>query len=211
MSGGQQAKNGASYPVAARELLRNMLLDAGRELLSERPFAAVTMAQIARKAGVSRQTLYNEFGSREGFARALLMREADRFLNTVEAAVRANRDDPAGAVAAAFAVFLDVAQNDPLVRSGLREGAGELLALATTRGRPLVDHAVQRLAAVIAANWPEAPRADCELLSECLVRLAISYAALPTGSSRRTAEGVARLLGPYIEEVVGTASAQEAC
>ena len=35
------------------------------------------MAQIARTAGVSRQTLYNEFGSRPEFAEVYVLREAD--------------------------------------------------------------------------------------------------------------------------------------
>jgi len=211
MSVAERGNDGTTYPVAARELLRNMLLDAGRELLSERPFSAVTMAQIARKAGVSRQTLYNEFGSREGFAQALLLREADRFLSAVEGAVREHRDDPSAALAAAFELFLVAASEDPLVRAGLREGAEELLALTTVRGRPLVDHAVEQLAGVIAANWPQAPRSECQLLAEFLVRLAISYATLPTDPSRITAEAVAKVLGPYIRQVVGEASPTPPC
>jgi AcrR family transcriptional regulator len=206
MSVAEQRNSGQSYPVAARELLRTMLLDAGRELVAERPFSAVTMAQIARRAGVSRQTLYNEFGSREGFAQALLLREADRFLTEVEGAVNEHRNDPERALAAAFEVFLVAAAEDPIVRSGLREGAEELLALVTARGRPLVEHAVERLAAVISSNWPAAPREDCQLLAECLVRLAISYATLPKEPSQIAAKAVARLLGPYIQRVLGETS-----
>jgi AcrR family transcriptional regulator len=192
----------APYPVAARELLRNSLMDAARDLIGERPFAEVTMAQIAERAGVSRQTLYNEFGSREEFSQALLLREADRFLASVAQAVAAHRDDPAKALEAAFEVFLIAAAEDPIVRAAMRDGAEELLALVTTRGRPLVEYAVKRLAGVIAEEWPEAARSDCELLSECLVRLAISYAALPKGPTLMTAEAVAQLLGPYIEQAL---------
>ncbi|HLI33167.1 MAG TPA: TetR family transcriptional regulator [Solirubrobacteraceae bacterium] len=197
-----EASARAPYPVAARELLRNSLMDAARDLIAERPFAEVTMAQIAEQAGVSRQTLYNEFGSREEFTQALLLREADRFLTSVEQAVSAHSDDPAKALEAAFEVFLIAAAEDPIVRAGLRDGAEELLALVTTRGRPIVEYAVQRLAGVIATEWPEAARPDCELLSESLVRLAISYAALPKGPTLMTAESVAQLLGPFIEQAL---------
>jgi len=203
MSSLQSESNRTPYPLAARKLLREMLLDAARELIAERPFSEVTMAQIAAKVGVSRQTLYNEFGSRERFAQALLLREADRFLAKVEEAINANRDDAPKALAAAFEVFLIAAAEDPLVRAGLSEGAEELLPLATTRGRPLVEYAVERLAAVIETGWPAAARGDCELLAECLVRLAISYAILPKGPSRMTAESVATLLGPFIERALG--------
>src|ERR1700683_4995997 len=53
------------YALAARELLRNTLLDGARDELQRRPWAEITMADIAATAGVSRQTLYKEFGSRE--------------------------------------------------------------------------------------------------------------------------------------------------
>jgi AcrR family transcriptional regulator len=191
------------YPLAARELLRSTLLDAAREQLQSRDWSDITMADIALAAGVSRQTLYNEFGSRDEFAQVLVMREANRFLDAVEQAVDAHLDDPAGALAAAFDVFLTAAAENPMVRTIVGgDGAEELLALFTTQGRPLVQAAAERLTAVLLAGWPLVARADAELLSECLVRLAISYAALPKGPASMTASSVATLLGPYVERLV---------
>jgi AcrR family transcriptional regulator len=169
-----------------------------------RRWAEITMADIASAAGVSRQTLYNEFGSRDEFAQVLVMREASRFLDAVERAVNENLDDPAAALAGAFDVFLSAAAENPLVRTIVGgEGGEELLALFTTQGRPLVDSAAGRLASVLLDSWPHVPREDAELLSECLVRLAISYAALPKGPASMTASSIATLLGPYIERLVG--------
>jgi AcrR family transcriptional regulator len=191
------------YSVAARELLRDTLLDAAQAELQERRWSEVTMADIARSAGVSRQTLYNEFGSRDEFAQILVIRESDRFLDAVEAAVRAHLDEPAVALAAAFGVFLTAAAENPLVRTIVGgDGAEQLLALFTTQGKPLVDRASERVTDVLLSGWPLVPREDAELLSECLVRLAISYAALPQGPASMTAASLAKLLGPYIERVV---------
>jgi AcrR family transcriptional regulator len=191
------------YSVAARELLRNTLLDAACHQLSSRRWADVTMADIALAAGVSRQTLYKEFGSRDEFAQVLVMRETDRFLLAVEDAVNAHLDDPASALAAAFDVFLRAAAENPLVHAIVHgHGAEELLALFTTHGKPLVERAAERLTAVILAAWPLLAREDAEMLSECLVRLAISYAALPKGPTSMSAASVATLLGPYIERLV---------
>ncbi|MGO9321672.1 MAG: TetR family transcriptional regulator [Solirubrobacteraceae bacterium] len=199
------------YPIAARELLRNTLLDAACEQLQGRRWADVTMADIALAAGVSRQTLYKEFGSRDEFAQVLVMREADRFLIAVEGAVGAHLDDPASALAAAFDVFLHAAAENPLVRTIVHgDGAEELLALFTTHGQPLVERATERLAAVLLASWPLVARDDARLLSECLVRLAISYAALPTGPASMTAASIASLLGPYVEQLVARGGAQAA-
>jgi len=196
------------YPVAARELLRNTLLDAAYAELQERRWSDITMADIASSAGVSRQTLYNEFGSRDEFAQILAMREADRFLDAVEQAVKAHLDEPATALAAAFDVFLIAAAENPLVRTIINgEGAEQLLALFTTQGRPLVEAATERVTDVLLSGWPLVPRRDAELLSECLVRLAISYAALPQGPANMTASSLATLLGPYIERVVAESAA----
>lgn len=191
------------YAVAARELLRDTLMDAAREELGRRDWSEVTMAEIALLAGVSRQTLYNEFGSREAFAQAFVLREGDRFLVAVEEAVLARTDDPAGALEAAFDVFLTAAGDDPLVRTAVFDsGSDGLLPLVTTQGKPLVERAAERLAAVIARGWPQVANADAELLAESVVRLAISYATLPKGPATMTAASVARLLGPYLDRAV---------
>jgi AcrR family transcriptional regulator len=195
------------YSVAARELLRNTLLDAACDQLRSRRWADVTMADVALAAGVSRQTLYKEFRSREEFAQTLIMREAERFLLDVEHAVSAHLDDPAHALAAAFDVFLQAAAQNPLVRTIVDgDGAEDLLALFTTHGQPLLEGATERLTAVILDGWQWVPRPDAELLSECLVRLAISYAALPKGPTSMSAASVATLLGPYVEQLTARAS-----
>jgi AcrR family transcriptional regulator len=198
------------YPIAARELLRNTLLDAACEQLHDHRWADVTMAHIARAAGVSRQTLYKEFGSRDEFAQVLVMREVDRFLLAVEGAVTAHLDDPASALAAAFDIFLHAAAENPLVHTIVHgDGAEELLALFTTQGQPLVERATEQLTDVLLQSWPQIARRDVQLLSECLVRLAISYAALPTGPASMTAASIATLLGPYVEQVVERSNAAQ--
>jgi len=83
------------------------------------------------------------------------------------------------------------------------DGAEGLLVLFTTHGEPLVAGAAERLTEIIVEGWPLVKRRDAELLSECLVRLAISYAALPKGPASMTADSVATLLGPYIERLLG--------
>jgi AcrR family transcriptional regulator len=190
-----------TYPVAARQLLRDMLLDAARELLSQRRWPEVTMADVAGAAGVSRQTLYNEFRSRDDFAQAFVLHEEERLITAVEATIRMHLNDPAEALTEAFNVFLTAAAEDPIIHRVLSEdGADGMLPLVTTRGRPVVEGAVARLAEIIVSCWPYAQRGDVELLSECLVRLAISYAMLPAGPATMTATSIATLLGPYIEQ-----------
>ena len=78
-----------TYAQASRSLLRNSLLDGLRGLLLERDWSAVRMSDVAAAAGVSRQTVYNEFGTRYGLAQAYAQRLAAQLAAIVGAAVRA--------------------------------------------------------------------------------------------------------------------------
>jgi AcrR family transcriptional regulator len=196
------------FSATVRDLLHNTLLDAALEELGQRSWAEITMADIALTAGVSRQTLYKEFGSREEFAQALVLREADSLLDAVEQAMHDNREEPAEALAAAFDVYLTAAAENPLLRAVVSaDGAAELLTLLTTHGEPLLERSSERLKRLLRAGWPLMHDDDAELLSECLVRLAISYTALPKGPASMSATSVARLLGPYVESLGRTTAA----
>lgn len=192
------------YPQAARQLLRDTLFAAARDLVQQRPWSQITMAEIATAAGVSRQTLYKEFGSRDEFAQALVIREGDRFLDAVDEAVREHLDDPRAAVGAALETFLRTAGEDPLVRILLSDdGSAGLLPLVTTQGMPVVQWATARLTATIEEGWPQAPAAKARLLAESLVRLAISHVTAPGESPDATAKSTGELLGPFIDEALG--------
>jgi AcrR family transcriptional regulator len=191
------------YAVAARQLLRDTLFGAARDALQQRTWAEVTMADVASAAGVSRQTLYKEFGTRDEFAQAFVIHEGERFIEGVEQAVRASFDDPQAAVEGALEVFLSSAGEDPLVRILLSDdGTGGMLPLVTTQSMPVVAWAAQRIAAVVREGWPQASATDAELLAEALVRLAISYVTVPKGSPKTTAAALATLLGPFIERAL---------
>lgn len=195
-----------SYRGAVRQLLRDRLLDAGRDLLRDRTWAQVTMAEIAAAAGVSRQTLYNEFGTRDEFGQALLIREGSRLLDAVEQTIAAHADDPLAALTSGLECFLTIATTDPFVRLLLGDdGTGGLLPLVTTQSRPVLDWASARVAATIRSHWPQATSVDLEALADTLVRLAISHVTAPRDPPARTAEAITGLLAPSIERMLAAA------
>ena len=192
-----------TFVQATRGLLRDSVLDAVGDLLATREWSAVTMADVAERAGVSRQTLYNAFGNRRELAQAYVMREAERFMAATEEAIRSNSGDARAALASATEVFLSEASEHPLVRAMTgSEDADELLPLVTTRGGPLIGQVTERLADAILATWPGLPLRETHAMVEALVRLAISHAALPTASPRETAGAVVAILGPYVDELL---------
>ncbi|MGN6558255.1 MAG: TetR family transcriptional regulator [Solirubrobacterales bacterium] len=192
------------YQEAARELLRQTVFDAAREQLGRQPWSEITMADIASGAGVSRQTLYNEFGNRNEFGFAFVIHEGERFMDDVEKGVLDHTDDPRAAVTAALELFLRTAGDDPLISILLSDdGTGGMLPFVTTQGLPVVQWATARLTSVIEDGWPEAAPADVKRLAESLVRLAISYVTTPGESAEETAKAVADLLGPFIDKALG--------
>lgn len=193
-----------SLQEETRSLLRNRVLDAVGELLDERAWRDVTMAEVATRAGVSRQTLYNEFGARQELAEEYVMRETERFLAEVEVAVERSAPDARLALESAFETFLLGAARHPALQAvaSNSEGGEELLALLTTRGGPVLVQATLRLAAALAAHWPQLEDERTMQIAETLVRLAISHAALASAPPAATARSVAEMLGPFVDEAL---------
>ncbi|MFE4534344.1 TetR/AcrR family transcriptional regulator [Streptomyces scopuliridis] len=108
-------------PTAREALLRSALA-----ALAELPWSAIRMVDVASGAGVSRQTLYNEFGSKDGLARALMRREADRYLHGVERLL-GERADAADRLVAVAEWTVGEARARPLLRALLTGCWGEWL------------------------------------------------------------------------------------
>jgi AcrR family transcriptional regulator len=199
------APDAGTYADASRSLLRRTLLEAARDLAAERPWRSVTMAAIASRAGVSRQTVYNEFGSRPALTAALVLHETEEFLAAISDAIRARSEDPAAAITAALGVFLQAASEDALVAAVIREdGRDDLLPLVTSEGRPLLEYGTGRLAAMLCETWPILPVPEATFVAGTVMRLGLSYVVLPVADDEReaTARGVAELVRPYVETLL---------
>jgi AcrR family transcriptional regulator len=187
------------YGDAARALLRTTIVHAVDDLVRSRGWSATTMADVAAAAGVSRQTVYNEFGSRQRLVEEYVSAEVDALITEVEDLVRDKADDPHAALRGAFERFLRLASDEPVVRIIVADADGELIRLLTGIGRSI---ATTRVASLIAEVWPQVSRADADVLTESLVRLAISHALLPTGDPHQTSIEISRMIGPFVDEAL---------
>jgi AcrR family transcriptional regulator len=193
------------YPAAARNLLRETIIGAVDELIRSRGWSATTMADVAAAAGVSRQTVYNEFGSRQALVEAYVTREIESLVAQVTEAVHANADDAHRALRIAFDLFLKLASDEPVVQVIVSDAeGGELHRLLTGLGQAIAS---ERVALLITDVWPQVGDADARLLAESLVRLAISHALLPSEEPAVTARGVGRMLAPFVDELLGPSGA----
>lgn len=199
---------------------REALLDAAHAALATRHWAAVRMVDVAADAGVSRQTLYNEFGNKDGLARALVRRAADRYLAGIDTVLGEGR----GPVALALWTVRS-ARADVLVKALLTGLWGERLPrparsapTSAVPGRARSDAALStpaellalvrdRAVAVLSDGRPANGTAELAVTCETALRLALSYALVPPERALpmdRTdpAEGAPGDLVPLVRDVV---------
>jgi AcrR family transcriptional regulator len=188
------------YAEASRVLLRDLVLDAMRDLLLTRDWSAITLADVARTAGISRQTIYNEFGSRQGLAQGYALRLADRLVDHVGDAIDANVGDIHAAFLQGFRSFFAESASDPLVISLLTGGAKpDLLQIITTDSAPIITRASGRLTSAFVSSWVQTTDEDAGILGRAIVRLAMSYVSMPPEADHDVAADLARLLTPFAE------------
>jgi AcrR family transcriptional regulator len=191
-----QAATGATPP---RRALRAELLDAAAALLTERGYRSVRMQDVADAVGVSRQTVYNEFGDKWGLAQALVLRNNDQYLDGVDEAL-SRHDDLYSAVIAAVEYTLVTASDDPFQKAILTGAGGEdLLPLLTTQSEPLVFAARRRILEHVARQWPELDDETLPDIVDTAVRLTISHVVLPTDPPDVVARRIADVVVRYLE------------
>ncbi|QYN38306.1 TetR/AcrR family transcriptional regulator [Pseudonocardia sp. DSM 110487] len=81
---------------------RSAIVEAATPLLYERGLDGVGVAELCARLGVSKETLYRHFGTKDGLVRAVLEARSERVHAWIGAAVAAAGDDPADQLAAVF-------------------------------------------------------------------------------------------------------------
>ena len=129
---------------------RRRLLELGAELFTRHTYAELSMAAIAREAGISKALLYHYFPSKQAYFVATLEQEAEALaaLTAVDPAL-----PPVEQLTRALEAFLGWVEENA-------EGYGKLLEGATTHGevRELVDQVRATTAnRILAGLSPDAP------------------------------------------------------
>lgn len=181
-----------------RARLREAALDAARDVVLDRGWAAVRMGVIAAAIGISRQSLHAEFGTKDDLGNALVMRETAEFFEGVAHRLDQHPGDLAGAVSAAAEYMVSVARGNPLLetiltRTPAHGGDLSLLSLLTVRGEPLIETAIAIFGDWVAAQWPQADRAEAAVMVESVVRLCLSHILTPTKTPAEVAADLARV------------------
>ena len=188
------------YAEASRVLLRDSVLDAMRDLLLTRDWSAITLSDVARAAGISRQTIYNEFGSRQGLAQGYALRLADRLVDAVDAAMDANVGNIYEAFLQGFRSFFAESAADPLVISLLTGVAKpDLLQLITTDSAPIITRASAAADVGVHPDLGGHQRRGRRRAGAGHRAAGLSYVSMPPEADSRRRADLARLMTPFAE------------
>lgn len=174
---------------------RERVVQAAREIVIAGDWGSTRMADVAARAGVSRQTLYNEFGSKDGLAVAMGAAQTEWFLRRTQEELDRHPDDPVAGIRAAVTFTLRAGADDLLLKAALSgaRGSTELLPLLTTRAEPLLTASRRQLVGYLTGHWPELPYRDITLVAESVIRLTVSHLVLPLEPVEVVADQLAEL------------------
>lgn len=176
----------ASFRAKVHTLLRTSILDAAWDRLVESDWSDVRMSDIAADVGVSRQTIYNEYGAKDQLAEAVLLREVGRFVKAILREVERAPDLPGAVHNALDWVLSTGAQHPVLSRMAEEARAGTtatLLPLLTMNGDKLLMPLRSMLVAAFRERWDIDER-RLELTLDLVIRTVISHLILPSDLSR---------------------------
>lgn len=184
-----------------RSRMRDEILDAAYAITVEEGWEQVRMTALAGRVGVSRQTLYKEFGSKHDVGEALVLREAERFQQGV--LDHADRhEDLMASLHAAILFTLTEGVSNPLLRSilaGAQSGEPSLLPFITTGPGRVFDTTVGVVREHMRSRHPDLSEEDVETLADTTLRLSVSHLLQPVASAQTTARRISLLLGAYLE------------
>ena len=158
------------------------ILDAAYEEFSLVGIGRASMEDVARRAGVSRQTVYRHVSNKDSLVERVMRREfqrhAQRYVADLECA-----DSAVDRVVGGYVSTIHAIRNDPLLTSiltgeldalvsSMAESAEHVLSMARTFLTMILQ--LERAAGEIADD------VDLDVVADLMVRVAVSYVLIPS-------------------------------
>jgi AcrR family transcriptional regulator len=185
---------GAAHAGGEPATTPDRILDAALAAMSHHGLTRLSLEDVAREAGMSRQTVYRHFGSRDALVAAAILREEQTFLDRVTAAA-ARHADVRGAMEAAVTEGLRAAREHPLLDRLLATEPEALLPFLTTGRGPVLSAARPAMESLLAERVPHLSGATRRRTADATTRLFVSYAVNPAEEPvEELAAGLAELI-----------------
>ena len=198
----------SSTSTAFRRGVREHALEVATRQLADVGWDQIRFGRIAAEVGVSRPTLYAEFGSKDGFGEALVQHEAQRFLIGITTVLNDSQLDPMSAVKAAIAFTLTEADQSPVTRAILTSGtvdgrtSDSLLPFITTRAAPIMASVNGGLLVWFSGQCVDTPATEITDSVDVIVRVVVSHLLSAERDNVETTEKIGRLIARLLPELV---------
>jgi AcrR family transcriptional regulator len=146
---------GPAYTRLPVDERRKRLLALGADLFARHSYSELSMAHIAREAGISKALLYHYFPSKSEYFQATLRQAADEVAERTEPAEGASAWE---AIAGSLDAFLAWIEERPLAYRKLMDGAAAVPEVGTLVGE-VRDRTSHRILEGIGAGDPPPPAA----------------------------------------------------
>lgn len=153
------------------------IVDAAYDAVAVYGITRLSLADVAKRAHLSRQTLYRYFPSKDVLLEAVVEREERRFREQISEATRDARG-PRAALEAAIAATLEGVRTHPLIERLLETEPETLVPYLTVGSLPGPD-TNRHLTRLLCRLVPDLPEPDARRAADVLSRLIISYVLDP--------------------------------
>ena len=153
------------------------ILDAARDVFEEYGARRANVDDVARKAGISRSTLYRRFPNKESLLAAVIDRETNAFLDELD---RIAQDlPPQEAVIECFVKGMAMMREIPVL-GRLAQTEPEMISGIPGRIPALLEHS-DRIARTLRRSGARMPDDELLVVAELLLRLASTFLTDPGG------------------------------
>lgn len=170
------------------------ILDATLATMADHGIVRLSLEDVARRAQLSRQTVYRYFPSKGALLEATVLREEQAFLDNMTTAAQRHRElEPA--LRAAIEAALHTGQRHVVLNRLLATEPSSLVALVTGDSGPVLPAARQALEEILGGWLPRAHKVRLAMAADAVARLLVSYVVNPPGDSpSQVANRLAQLL-----------------
>lgn len=169
------------------------LLESARQVMGDFGVRRTTVGDVAKAAGVSRQTVYEYFPTKEHLIRETLKHGAGRLVTAGFDAAEAHGGTPEERLAILITVSLEFLRSSPLWSSkGKRE---DLVAHVTLEDGVYLGAGIAAIHAALESWWPSTDDTRLQRASDTLARTMVSHGLAP---SSRPAPEIAEQLADLI-------------
>lgn len=157
---------------------RGRILDAAFEAIAVFGIARLSLEDVARRAGLSRQTLYRYFRTKDDVVAAVILREEEALLEVVTSA-GATHDTVREALEASIFATLIAAREHPLLGRLLQTEPERVLPFLLSDEAPVLSAATPAVAELLLLRGPKVSKARASRAADAITRLIVSWVVNP--------------------------------